>query len=107
MMVDKRHPQAKRPGRTGRGSAVRSAGTRVLGVLIPVCGALCSLRTRVCDHAAVGACASRGLDSRFLVLGEVAVGEPPVVLVRGQLPGLVGSDRLRDPFMELWEGMRS
>lgn len=48
---------------------------------------------------------SSGLGSRFVAVGEMAVGEPPEVLVRSQLPGLVGSDRLRDPLVELREGM--
>ncbi|MFF7441889.1 hypothetical protein [Streptomyces sp. NPDC008122] len=38
---------------------------------------------------------------------EAAVDQPPTVLVVSQLPGLVGSDRLRDPFMELREGLLS
>ncbi|MBW8698483.1 hypothetical protein MBT84_02720 [Streptomyces sp. MBT84] len=42
----------------------------------------------------------------FVAVHEVAVGQPPVALVVGRLPGLVGSGRLRDPFVELREGMR-
>ena len=64
-----------------------------------------SLRTHARDLAVAGARVSSGLGSRFVAVGEVAVGEPPAALVRGQLPALVGSDCLRDPFVELWEGM--
>ena len=46
------------------------------------------------------------MSSRFVAVGEVAVGESPVTLVRGQSPGLVGSDGLRDPLVQLREGMR-
>lgn len=53
-----------------------------------------------------GACRPESF-SRLVAVREVAVGQPPVVLVVSQLPGLVGSDRLRDPFVELREGLRS
>lgn len=47
-----------------------------------------------------------GSVSRFVAVREVAVGESPVVLVGSQSPGLVGSDRLCDPCVELREAMR-
>lgn len=44
-------------------------------------------------------------DSRFVTVDEATVGEPPAVAVRGLSPGFAGGDGLRDPFMELREGM--
>ena len=90
-----------------KGTEGFSVGTRRWDVLISGCGPFGWSCTGALPLLMWGCALWSALGSRFVAVREVAVGEPPVVLVVSQLPGLVGIDRLRDPFVELREGMRS